>query len=546
MGRPRYIDYRLPGWRAARYYGVSAAMVEQATRRRLAGDWRGACGAARVEVDLDLGAVRDQYGAGVATAMENDLLHLAPDLMRWHMLGLHTDGSGLLRARHHVALATYDGGVRLFLRTPAGGRAGERIGLVAGPNRVREEDNWTRARHLWDVRAAHQLLAHAGGGDRTPFVERDGRRRAVAELGQPATDPAARTEQILGLADAGQIEEAWAAAGIRVGDDFTAREVPPIDDTRQPLAEIFACLLPTLVHVARAILTAPPAPPEVAVRVPQPHYLWDRTIVKLRLENGEIRADRAPIAEADSLPVVPLAHWQRLADVELLRAGMLGPEELHPLVRAALFPHQPDPGFHPRVGRAARKSTEERGYARDRLRRPTPAAWAGEAFPVRCRGVWHRIGWRDGRLTPLDHTADEVTRERVMRSLGGAVPTCVTVVDTWLRRHPGKPARFLRDLRRHTQLVMLHGRVDELLRLLDSGLDPALIRDDRGRGLLHHLAKLDNAVPALTRLLAEGLDINARDDRDATPLQHVRYQRGSAELIAAMIDAGAIDPKERG
>lgn len=70
------------GWRRIRRYAVPGWMIEQATGRRLAGDWRGACAAAGVDVTFDLAEVARVHGRPVASALEDDLRHLAPDLLR--------------------------------------------------------------------------------------------------------------------------------------------------------------------------------------------------------------------------------------------------------------------------------------------------------------------------------------------------------------------------------------------------------------------------------------------------------------------------------
>ena len=54
--RHQLIDQNVPGWLAGRRYGVPAEMVALASDRRLAGDWRGACAAARYDVPFTLDA----------------------------------------------------------------------------------------------------------------------------------------------------------------------------------------------------------------------------------------------------------------------------------------------------------------------------------------------------------------------------------------------------------------------------------------------------------------------------------------------------------
>ena len=83
-------------------------MIEQATRRRLAGDWRGACAAAHVDVAPDLDYVANTHGAETADRLEEDLWYFAPDLVRWH-LPRYLRGRTTLRPGQCVILAGYGG-----------------------------------------------------------------------------------------------------------------------------------------------------------------------------------------------------------------------------------------------------------------------------------------------------------------------------------------------------------------------------------------------------------------------------------------------------
>ncbi|MEU6753470.1 hypothetical protein ABZ914_45215, partial [Spirillospora sp. NPDC046719] len=47
--------------RRIRRYAVPRWMIERAAERRLAGDWRGACAAANVDVDFDLADVAREH-----------------------------------------------------------------------------------------------------------------------------------------------------------------------------------------------------------------------------------------------------------------------------------------------------------------------------------------------------------------------------------------------------------------------------------------------------------------------------------------------------
>lgn len=75
-------DSRLLFWSRVREFAVPPSMIESSTARRAAGDWAGACAAARVDVDLNPRAVDRGYGRQFAAQVRADLRHLAPDLLR--------------------------------------------------------------------------------------------------------------------------------------------------------------------------------------------------------------------------------------------------------------------------------------------------------------------------------------------------------------------------------------------------------------------------------------------------------------------------------
>jgi hypothetical protein len=321
-------------------------------------------------------------------------------------------------------------------------------------------------------------------------------------------------ERVIRLQDEGEVEAAWRAGGVRI-----AVEPPQQERYRNPdriLPETFAAMVPALARAARARFAEPSAPPDLVLH---PQYGWGSALLVLTQQGTDLLARRSATYDDRNLPALPRSLWQRFPDLELLRGGHLTAEQVHPLVRAALFPEAPDPGYHP-------------------LPMPTVDS---SAVRVRCRGQWHRVGWRDGRAAHLDHTEEEAARERVMRSLGGPVPACFTVAEAWpgsvTERLPGP----LRRLRSHAMTAVMHGRTDELRRLLDAGIDPAGVIDRWASDPLDHLAKLDDPVALLPRLLAAGLDINGRNGKGRTPLGSVLFDGGSAELVRAMLDAGA-DP----
>lgn len=165
-------------WQRVREYAVPPSMIETATARRAVGDWAGACAAARVDVDLDLRAVRNRHGTDLLTHLRADLRRLAPDLLRWHMPRIAPDGR--LPPGLTISLARYRSSgatpLRLVVRTPpAWADAGQRISLALWeesgdgapthqphPHPHPDRRFWLDLhRHLWDSERSGDL---AGGG----------------------------------------------------------------------------------------------------------------------------------------------------------------------------------------------------------------------------------------------------------------------------------------------------------------------------------------------------------------------------------------------
>jgi hypothetical protein len=125
-----------------------------------------------------------------------------------------------------------------------------------------------------------------------------------------------------------------------------------------------------------------------------------------------------------------------------------------------------------------------------------------------------------------------------MSAFGGTVSGCFAAEQTW----HGAPGRLPRRLRAHREdlwQLMIHGGTRTVFELLDAGMNPHL-RDSRGRTLMHRARAFDH-TRLLPRLIAEGLDVNARDKEGSTPLYLAVIHRWPADLIIALIDAGA-DP----
>ncbi|MEU0275715.1 ankyrin repeat domain-containing protein [Streptomyces sp. NPDC006307] len=505
-------------WRRIRRYAVPRWMIERATERRLAGDWAGACAAANVRIAFDLTEAAAEYGADVAAAVEEDLRHLAPDLLRWHLPRL-LGGRTTLEAGLTVLLSRHGAPElpdvpHLQVTTPAMAYGPQRLTLRLRP--VPDGAtlvDWTTARHLWDARYAADLRERCGGGpDRAPFLHPDGTPRTTAEL--PATDPgpddpAARTEWLTLLHAAGDVEGAFAAAGIEL--DLTP---PPTMHYRSAIDPV-GVLAGLPLNLARLKPEARGLADALGTDRLQILHGW-RSAVHLELTpDGGLRVSVAerPRYRPGDIPKLPEALWRLPADLALLRTGGVAPRHLHPLVAGSLLP-----GLPPADGPVGP---------------PGPAA--PEPVRVRCRGEWHQVVSRDGELS-MPHTEEERQRERALRAFGGAVAGCFATHQVWTSG-AGRLPRALRDQRQELFLRAQHGDTPGVLELLDAGVDPK-VRDGGRRTLLHMLPLLDHE-PLLPRLLAAGVDLEARELLDRTPLLTAVAERGSPALVEALVDAGA-------
>ncbi|WP_158684989.1 ankyrin repeat domain-containing protein [Streptomyces sp. LaPpAH-108] len=512
-------------WARVRRYAVPRWMIERATEARLAGDWRAACDAAAVDITpgADPERAAETYGADVAARLADDLRHFAPDLLRWHLprpLGGHT---GPAPARR-VALAAYGTGPVLSVTTSPMLRGPQRLRLHLGPAAAPGRDqlhglrygteDWTAARRFWDARHTGELRYSAGGfgSGRLPFLHPDGTPLTPEELPTedpgPA-DPAARAEWVAVLQSRGEYAEAYTLSGLDL--DLTA---PPLGTRSYRQLDVAALAHQDGLDLTRIV-------PEIRLLERAGHGTSFLVPVRWR---GQLRVDVVPAApdgtparvtgrehnDKDSTPFLPGYAWQRLPDIALLRAGLIRPEALHPLVAAALLP-QAGPATGP-----------------DGPPEPVPVR-------VRCRGEWHQVVSRDGRLA-VPHTEQEQRREIALRAFGGAVSGCFATQHTWTSGE-GRLPRALRAQQRDLFERAQHGDAPGVLALLDAGVDPH-VRDAAGLTLLHVLHLLDHRE-LLPRLLAAGLDLEARSKTGRTPLQNAVEHRGSADLVQDLLDAGA-------
>ncbi|MDN3354147.1 ankyrin repeat domain-containing protein [Actinomadura sp. DC4] len=495
--RRRILRYAVPRW-----------MIERATERRLAGDWRGACAAANVEVAFDLADLPRRHRG----AVEDDLLHLAPDLLRWHLPRI-LGGRTTMRTGLTIALRGYAGARYLHVTTPTMADGPQRLRLSYG--RIDHADisgvhHWSTLRHLWDVRHTGALLERCGGGDRPPFLDADGTSRAAGDLptADPGpADPAAHAEWVTSLHERGEIEAAFAAAGIEL-------DPAPLvfnwygEITMRRVLEKPALALTTLEPEVRR-LTEEGIGRRFLIRC-----FWGSGVL---LENRErdrgllVRAVRSE--ETGGTPILPEAAWRRLPDLDVLRQGDADPDRLHPLVRAALFPLREDP-----AGPAGPPDPQL----------PAPVR-------VRCRGEWHEVCFQDGALG-MPHSEDEQRREQAMRAFGGAVAGCFAVAQA-MTSGEGRLPKALKEQRRELYARVQHGDTPGVLALLDAGVDPRF-RDGRRRTLLHALIHLDHEI-LLPRLLEAGVDLEAVDHNQRTALHVAVGDNGSASLVRALLAAGA-------
>ncbi|MEW2517361.1 hypothetical protein [Actinacidiphila alni] len=424
------IPNRLLMWHRVREYAVPRSMIEKATALRAGGDWAGACAAARVDVDLDLHAVRERHGTEIAARIRADLRRLAPDLLRWHMPRVAPDGR--LRPGLTLCLARYGRAApRLVVRTPPlRADAGQRISLAlwepsgdggAGHHPHPYPDRRFRLdlhRHLWDAGRSAELARRCGSGDTGPWASSRWAAEAELLLRAEGRDPRG-------------------AFTVRLGPREHA---------------VFTLVAPDDSHV----------PGLAPLRKPLPRQ------------------------EVAALPVLPEAAARTLPDLALLRAGLLTPDRLHPLVAAALAPYAPAPEAD------------------------VPNAEPGDPHRVECRGEIHRIALRDGRLTAVDHDDGQLRREELLVALGGPPLPCLRAIDAAHRSPEALPAVRER---------LLHGDVSGALGAVEGLLGPrALLRDGPLREELESAAerRIDHGV------YRSGL----RDEHPAAAGHRPRLDRG--------------------
>lgn len=369
-------------WQRVREYAVPPSMIETAAARRAVGDWAGACAAARIDVDFDLRAVRHRHGTPLASRIRAELRRLAPDLLRWHMPRTAPDGR--LRDGLTLSLARYgrEGSppLHLVVRTPpAQADFGQRMSLALWEGtgndapthhphpRPGRRFRLDLHRHLWDHEQSGELARRCGAGW-APSPARPGPSHVLARPAVPEL-PDTR-DGSWAVADwAAEAELLLRAEGLPRGA-FTVR----LGTRSRAVLELVA---PDDSHAPTFRQLREPLPPQ----------------------------------EVAALPMLPEAAARVLPDLELLRAGLIAADRLHPLVAAALD-RASGPPASPGTGPGA-----------------VPMSPVSDPHRVACRGEVHRIALRDGVLTAVDHGAAQLRREALLVALGGPPLPCLRAID---------------------------------------------------------------------------------------------------------------------
>jgi hypothetical protein len=380
------IPTRLLMWQRVREYAVPLPMIEIATARRAVGDWAGACAAARVDTDLDLRAVRDRHGTELATRLRADLRRLAPDLLRWHMPRIFPDGQ--LRPGLTVSLSRYPTGdstqLQLVVRTPPGwANAGQRMSLA-----------------LWEGLGTPEHHPH-------PHPSR----RFRLDLHRPLWD-STRYDEL----------------AMRCGASQPGTTAPVVDDRSWASGRWAAeaeLLLEAEGRPSGAFTVRLGARSRAVLELVAPDESHAPTYRQLR---GIL-----PPQQIAALPMLPEAAARVLPDLELLRAGLITPGQLHPLVATALAST---------AAATPPALTASAGFGFS----PGSAAAIGAGIQpadphrVECRGEVHRIALRAGVLVAIDHDPVQLRREELLVALGGPALPCLRAIDAVQREPEALPA----------------------------------------------------------------------------------------------------------
>jgi len=479
-------DLELRTLQRVRRYAVPQTMIERCTERRLAGDWRGACAAGRIDVT---------FSDAQAQPFQAELDELAPDLLRWHLpraLGGRT------------SLATDD----FYVLSLA-----ERI----------EPEQPVLAVNMPKTVDGSQRLTLEIVEDARPNLDLPPRLWSAARLApQRESEPWPLHEE--GLV------EAWRAAGVEL-DPQVPESRWGDEGSRLELLAAMPLNLAGLAEEARR-MTSRYGIDRVGV-----YLSWNlplglevdsqgRVSGAIAAEFQEVLGRRRRIGEAVA---------RRPADPDLLRFGLISPGELHPLVRQALsLPDEPSTPpsrwdgvvrvrcrgewheIEQRAGGLVLTSHSDEEVRRERAMRGLGGAVAG------CFAV--QQAWSDppgnGKPGWLPKALRSHRRDIFQRIRHGGSEALLRLLDEGIdpRMCDGRGATLLHHLR-------CVDPTEVLPRLLRAGLDLEA-RDCRGRTPLH-VAVGDGGSPELVRALLEaGANLHAADLDGTTVVDladHKRY-----------------------
>ncbi|GAA3195392.1 ankyrin repeat domain-containing protein [Dactylosporangium siamense] len=455
-----------------RQHGVPAGMIELATRRRLAGDWRGACEAANIAPDVDLAAVSRTFGVEVADRVADDLGHLVPDLLRWHLPG---PAEPLNATGPLTPLSVYGTGTALCVIGPAATDQPQRLTLRVGPVTAEDEHRGLHlSRERWDDRHTTELLARCGSFD-------DG------------------TERVLRLFKEVRVAEAWRTAGF-------------VLDAPEDLVKHYRPGLTMLAERARH-LAGITGSDVVMARLPSSHaLLLDRLDDPAGPRVRTVPTHNGP---PDGVPVLPHAAQHYPPVLERLRSGEYDPAQLHPLVGAALFPSRaptsPAPAQLPGpvemlCGAGVHKVAVRDGALhfphppQELARERALSALTGRA-PTGCAAVEQNWGRSDGWLPPpLVHLRMELLRY-VMHGESAEVEALLDAgIDPRVLDARGRNLAHLLPW-----LFPADSRLRVLDRLVAAGLDVGAV-DRTGWTPLHYAVLRGGSASLIRGLLTAGAD----------------------------------------
>jgi hypothetical protein len=299
---------------------------------------------------VDDGLLRTAVKLGVEAAVLDDLRHLAPDLVRWH-LPRAPGGRAAIAPGTEIVLTSYRGTpLSLYApRTEAPQLPVLALRTTPEPYRRRR----ALPRMCWDSRAVDGLRRRCGDAVRTAFFTPHGHRSEPTD-GAPASD-IERLEWATRQWDAGAVGPALGAYGIEaIEPDPRWAQLPVALDRLSGLVD------EVLNEVLGGGASGPPAEGVVIG-----FGLYPGPALELRLTGRGPSVRPARPGQLHRLRLADPELWQRLPDWDLLRFGLIEATELHPLVQRALFPSAPLMRFAP---------------APD----PPPGP-----VRIRCRGGWH-------------------------------------------------------------------------------------------------------------------------------------------------------------